>query len=81
MIPEIASTQLKKLTTTPAIFGLILLIMAFADSPAEFAATKLEVTVESTNIITPVAPRPAIRIDCATKDLLRYMQLQIPMFH
>ena len=46
MIPEIASTQLNMLTTTPAILGLILLTIAFADSPAELAATKLEVTVE-----------------------------------
>ena len=65
MIPEMASTQLNMLTTTPAILGLILLTIAFADSPAEFAATKLDVTVESTRIITPVAPRPAMRIDCA----------------
>ena len=46
----------------PAIFGFILLKIAFEDSPAEFAAKKLVVTVERTTMIIPCTPRPEISI-------------------
>lgn len=55
-----AITALRALTTMPATFGSTLLTIVFADSPAELVAKKLVVIVESTNIIIPVTPRPAI---------------------
>ena len=46
MIPEIAKIALNMLTMTPVSLGSRRSNIAFADSPAEFVARKLVVTVD-----------------------------------
>ena len=80
-MPDIASTALKRLTIIPTIFGLSLLYITFADWPAEFAAMKFVVIVESTTIIIPDIPRFARSIACAIVTPTPMFAISIPIMY